>query len=161
MKGQRGLTEKQLLFVDEYLKDLNATQSAIRAGYSERRAQEIGYQLLQKTTVGEAIQQALSERKERVKVDADYVLARLIEEAEFTGEGSSHSGRVRALELLGKHVGLFPLRGNLNLSLGGQVDVGSATLLEERRIARRLILEEIREEPLLLQGSDEEKKLSR
>jgi hypothetical protein len=45
------LTDKQRRFVDEYLVDLNATQAAIRAGYSEKRASEIGYQLLHKTTV--------------------------------------------------------------------------------------------------------------
>ncbi len=49
------LTKKQESFVIEYLKDHNATQAAKRAGYSERRASEIGYQLLQKTTVSEAI----------------------------------------------------------------------------------------------------------
>ena len=154
-KGGMTVTPRQAAFVNEYLIDLNATQAAIRAGYSQRRAQEIGYQLLHKPTVAEAIQKALAERSERVKLDADWVVCRLREEAEFTGEGSSPSARVKALELLGKHLGLFPLRGNLNLSLGGQVDVGSATLLEERRIARRLILEEIREEPFLLPEKDE------
>ena len=53
------LTPKQKLFVAEYLVDLNATQAAIRAGYSEKRASEIGYQLLRKTTVQAAIQEAM------------------------------------------------------------------------------------------------------
>ncbi|SUV40803.1 Terminase small subunit [Avibacterium paragallinarum] len=44
----RGLTDKQKRFVEEYLIDLNATQAAIRAGYSKNRASELGYQLLQK-----------------------------------------------------------------------------------------------------------------
>ncbi|MDU7531428.1 MAG: terminase small subunit, partial [Klebsiella sp.] len=47
------LTKKQRLFVDEYLIDLNATQAAIRAGYSTRRATEIGYQLLQRPEVAQ------------------------------------------------------------------------------------------------------------
>ncbi len=146
------MTPKQAAFVDEFLIDLNATAAAARAGYKNP---EIGRQVITKNDVAEAIQKALAERTERVKLDADWVVCRLREEAEFTGEGSSPSARVKALELLGKHLGLFPLRGNLNLSLGGQVDVGSATLLEERRIARRLILEEIREEPFLLPEKDE------
>ena len=149
------VTPRQAAFVNEYLIDLNATQAAIRAGYSQRRAQEIGYQLLHKPTVAEAIQKALAERSERVKLDADWVVCRLREEAEFTGEGSSHSGRVRALELLGKHLGLFPLRGNLSLSLDGPVDVQHASLLEGRRVARRLILEEIRDESAALPGDEE------
>mgnify|MGYP003601758537 CR=1 FL=1 len=149
------VTPRQAAFVGEYLIDLNASAAAVRAGYSQRRAQEIGYQLLHKPTVAEAIQKALAERSERVKLDADWVVCRLREEAEFTGEGSSPSARVKALELLGKHLGLFPLRGNLSLSLDGQLDVNHETLLEGRRVARRLILEEIRDESAALPGDEE------
>ncbi|HBY8816995.1 TPA: terminase small subunit, partial [Klebsiella pneumoniae] len=52
-----GLTDQQRLFVAEYLKDHNATQAAIRAGYSKKTAEQIGYQLLQKTSVAQAIAQ--------------------------------------------------------------------------------------------------------
>lgn len=60
----RGLTDKQKRFVEEYLIDLNATQAAIRAGYSKNRASELGYQLLQKTTVQQAIEAAQNKRAE-------------------------------------------------------------------------------------------------
>ncbi|HHK3948289.1 TPA: terminase small subunit [Pseudomonas aeruginosa] len=73
------LTRKQRLFVDEYLIDLNATQAAIRAGYSTRRATEIGYQLLQRPEVAQAIQAAMAERSKRTEVEADYVIRRLRE----------------------------------------------------------------------------------
>lgn len=73
------LTKKQRLFVDEYLLDLNATQAAIRAGYSTRRATEIGYQLLQRPEVAQAIQAAMAERSRRTEVEADYVIRRLRE----------------------------------------------------------------------------------
>ena len=53
-----GLIDKQQRFVDEYLIDLNATQAAIRAGYSEKTAEQQGYQLLQKTSVLKAIEEA-------------------------------------------------------------------------------------------------------
>lgn len=56
------LTPKQQRFVEEYLIDLNATQSAIRAGYSEKTADSIGLQLLRKTQVAEAIAGAKAER---------------------------------------------------------------------------------------------------
>ncbi|MCS7609814.1 terminase small subunit, partial [Pseudomonas aeruginosa] len=69
----------QRLFVDEYLIDLNATQAAIRAGYSTRRATEIGYQLLQRPEVAQAIQAAMAERSKRTEVEADYVIRRLRE----------------------------------------------------------------------------------
>ncbi len=73
------LTKKQRLFVDEYLLDLNATQAAIRARYSARRAAEIGYQLLQRPEVAQAIQAAMAERSKRTEVEADYVIRRLRE----------------------------------------------------------------------------------
>ncbi|HBN9691708.1 terminase small subunit [Pseudomonas aeruginosa] len=73
------LTKKQRLFVDEYLIDLNATQAAIRARYSTRRAAEIGYQLLQRPEVAQAIQAAMAERSKRTEVEADYVIRRLRE----------------------------------------------------------------------------------
>lgn len=68
------LTPKQACFVEEYLVDLNATQAAIRAGYSERRASEFGYSLLQKNTVQGAIEAAQRERSARTGVTADRVV---------------------------------------------------------------------------------------
>ena len=55
MAKKDGLTPKQQMFVAEYLKDLNATQAAIRAGYSKKTADEIGRQLLGKTWVAAAV----------------------------------------------------------------------------------------------------------
>ena len=68
------LTPKQKTFVQEYLVDLNATQAAVRAGYSQKRASEIGYQLLQKTTVQAAIHDAMEARQQRTEVTQDYVI---------------------------------------------------------------------------------------
>lgn len=76
------LTPKQARFVQEYLLDLNATQAAIRAGYSRRTAQEQGSQLLNHPSVMGAIDAAKLERSERTEVDADWVLRRLADEAE-------------------------------------------------------------------------------
>ena len=60
--GVGKLTDKQKRFVEEYLVDLNATQAAIRAGYSEQTAYSIGQRLLKKVEVQEAIQQAQNNR---------------------------------------------------------------------------------------------------
>ncbi len=67
------MTPKQEKFVLEYLIDLNATQASIRAGYSENRASEIGYQLLQKTTVLKAIQKAQKANAERNMITIDRI----------------------------------------------------------------------------------------
>jgi len=66
-----GLTDQQQRFVEEYLIDLNATQAAIRAGYSEKTADSIGLQLLRKTQVAEAIADAKAERSEQTQIDAE------------------------------------------------------------------------------------------
>jgi phage terminase small subunit len=71
------LTPKQARFVEEYLIDLNATQAAIRAGYSPRTANEQGAQLLAKLSVADAVAQAQAERSERTQVTADAVLREL------------------------------------------------------------------------------------
>lgn len=73
------LNDKQRLFVAEYLKDLNATQAAIRAGYSERSAKSQGQRLLTNDDIAAAIAAAKEERMKDVKIDANYVLNRLVE----------------------------------------------------------------------------------
>ncbi|RZN87724.1 terminase small subunit [Acinetobacter johnsonii] len=74
-----GLTDKQQRFVDEYLIDLNATQAAIRAGYSEKTAAAIGAENLIKPNIQNAIQEAQAKRQEQTQIDAAYVLRRLVE----------------------------------------------------------------------------------
>lgn len=73
------LTDKQEMFCREYLIDLNATQAAIRAGYSEKTANEQGAQNLAKLSIAQRIIELKAERNERVEVNADYVLRRLVE----------------------------------------------------------------------------------
>ena len=70
----KGLTDKQRAFVQEYLIDLNATQAAIRAGYSMKNADKIASQLLGKTRISQAIAEALERRAERTEITADMVL---------------------------------------------------------------------------------------
>lgn len=71
------LSPRQARFVEEYLVDLNATQAAIRAGYSPRTAGKVGHQLLGKTRIAAAVANAQEERSERVQVTADRVLKEL------------------------------------------------------------------------------------
>lgn len=73
------LTDKQEMFCREYLIDLNATQAAIRAGYSDNTARKIGSENLTKPDIAQRIIDLKSERNERVEVNADYVLRRLVE----------------------------------------------------------------------------------
>lgn len=67
------LTNKQEIFCNEYIKDLNATQAAIRAGYSKNSANAIGNENLLKPIIQNRIKQLKNERIERTKIDADYL----------------------------------------------------------------------------------------
>lgn len=106
------LTPKQERFVQEYLVDLNATAAARRAGYSVKTADRIGPELLGKTCVSRAIQNAIKQREQRTEVTQDYVIRKL---KEITDKDASdaqdsdlkYSSKIKALELLGKHVGAF------------------------------------------------------
>lgn len=158
------LTEKQARFVAEYLVDLNATQAAIRAGYSEKTAEVIGYENLRKPQISAAIEKAIQDRQRRTEITQDRVLQELariafangtdfarivstptvttvvdeegytqqvlrpvqrvelvdteridpekraaiagIKEGKFGIEVKSHD-KIRALELLGQHLGMF------------------------------------------------------
>ena len=121
------MTDKQNVFVQEYLKDCNATQAAIRAGYSEHTAYSIGQRLLKYKDIQEAIRAGMDDRKERSRLTADYVLQNLQEIAErcmqkspvmvkgeqATDEEGRHiwtfdaKNAIRALELLGRHMAMF------------------------------------------------------
>lgn len=71
------LTAKQQRFVEEYLIDLNATQAAIRAGYSEATAKEIGCENLTKPNIAAAVAEAMQKRSERTEITQDMVLREL------------------------------------------------------------------------------------
>lgn len=71
------LTDKQRRFVDEYLVDLNATQAAIRAGYSQKTARQIGDENLSKPDIAKAVQEAQAARSQRTEITQDMVLREL------------------------------------------------------------------------------------
>ena len=106
------LTPKQARFVQEYLIDLNATQAAVRAGYSERTANRTGSENLSKPDIQAALQTAMQARQARTEVTQDYVIGKLVEIADKAASDCQdsdlkYSNKIKALELLGKHVGAF------------------------------------------------------
>ena len=125
------LTNKQQRFVDEYMVDLNARQAAIRAGYSERSAHKIGCELLTKPKVMKEIERRKQDLHKDAIMRREEVLERLTQIAtgktvipihyestkevdgkkskrKTTGKKAPESEeQLRALEMLGKHYGLF------------------------------------------------------
>lgn len=116
------LTAKQQAFCQEYLVDLNATQAARRAGYSPKTADVQGYQLLQKTSVADRISELQAERQERTSVTADCVLKELVRSHEAARDAGRFSDNNEALELLGKHLGLFTDKHEVSAPGGKPID---------------------------------------
>lgn len=149
------LTEKQQRFVEEYLIDLNATQAAIRSGYSAKTADQQGSRMLANVKVQNEISKAMAERSKRTGVNQDRVvqeLARIafvkmtdvvnadgeirpdasdddlacIESVKYkrsdTDTGSSEereikiASKLKALELLGKHLGMWNDKLDVNVT---------------------------------------------
>lgn len=148
------MTKKQKLFVEEYLIDLNATQAAIRAGYSPDTAKAIGSENLTKPDIRAQIDKAMAERSKRTGVNADRVVMELAkiafinamdvidtktatvkadalpedtaaiqsvkvktsssENSEMVEREIKMADKIKALELLGKHLGMFKERVELS-----------------------------------------------
>jgi phage terminase small subunit len=101
------LRPKQQRFVDEYLIDLNATQAAIRAGYSAKTARQIGEQNLSKIDIKEAIQARMAARSQNTEVTQEWVVMAIKKNYEEARTEKEFNAVNKALELLGKHVGMF------------------------------------------------------
>ena len=138
------MTAKQMRFCDEYLIDLNATQAAIRAGYSEKTAGVMAAENLKKPNIQEYITERMAEKKAELIADQDEVLEYLtsvlrgetrseIVVVEGVGMGESvarnmkkapdEKERLKAAELLGKRYGLYTekidaeIDGELNITI--------------------------------------------
>lgn len=150
------LTEKQEAFCREYMKDLNATQAAIRAGYSEKTSYSIGQENLSKPEIQNRLSELKSARNERLQIDADWVLQQavkvhqrcmqaepvtdrdgnpvMVEDADgnlVAAYKFEHAGANKALELIGKHVSVGAFKENLQVNLTADVTPWSSIGTDE------------------------------
>ena len=115
------LTGKQKMFIKEYLVDLNATQAALRSGYSEKTARQVGSENLSKPYIQEAIQKEVQKRASGVSITVEDVLQDLIDTrlqcqgkmSYIDAQGNERidsaavNGRIKNNELLGKYLTMF------------------------------------------------------
>lgn len=124
------LTPKQQRFVEEYLIDLNATQAAIRSGYSEKTAAAIGAENLIKPNIAKAIAEAQEKLSNKAQVTVEMVVQGLLNEAKDLSEGSTQSARVSAWAHLGKHLGMFKDKIEHTGKDGGPIDLSLKVVFE-------------------------------
>lgn len=124
------LTPKQQRFVEEYLIDLNATQAAIRSGYSEKTAYSVGHENLKKPEIQKAIQEAQESLSNKTQLTVDMVVKGLLKEAQDYAEGSTQSARVSAWAHLGKHLGMFKDKVEMTGANGGAIDLSLKVVFE-------------------------------
>lgn len=107
------LTPKQQRFVDEYLVDLNATQAAIRSGYSAKTADVQGPRLLGNVKVAAALAEAKTARSERTRISSDWVLEQqqaLVASALSRDTDGSVEVARKALKDIGEGIGMYVAR---------------------------------------------------
>lgn len=137
------LNEKQKRFADEYLIDLNATQAAIRAGYSEKYAHTNANKLLQNTTIRQYLNEQMAKKDNELIASQDEVLkyltavmrgksnASVLARSEIGGDvviekPPDEKERLKAAELLGKRYGLYTdkIETDVDMNLNINVDYG-------------------------------------
>lgn len=104
------MTDKQKRFCEEYLVDLNATKAALRAGYAEKTAYSQGQRLLKNVEINDCISELKEKQSVRTGITADKVLEELAQlgfAPMESCESFKASDKLRALELIGKHIGMF------------------------------------------------------
>lgn len=138
--GKAGkLTPKQAVFVGEYLIDLNATQAAIRSGYSPKTADAIGRENLRKPLISEAIQKAQLERSKRVQYTGDDAIDDLKRIKDMAMDENRFNEAIKAIEVIGKFSGFnAPEKKEISGPGGSPLSVVSATMTDEEK--KKLIL---------------------
>lgn len=135
MLNDTNLTDKQLLFATEYIKTANATQAALKAGYSENSARQQGSRLLSNANVSQYIQQHMERKNNNTIATADEVLQYLTrvmngEEKDAFGLDVSVNDRTKAAELLGKRHMLFTDK----VKLDAEIEIDISDRMKQARV---------------------------
>jgi phage terminase small subunit len=108
------LNDRQRIFCEEYLTDLNATAAATRAGYEAKNARQLGSQLMDNQAVRITIDALRAERSKRSDITKDFVLQGIKKATRLAEEAGNLNALLRGYELLAKHLGMFVERTEIS-----------------------------------------------
>ncbi len=117
------MPDRMKAFCYEYLKDLNATQAVLRAGYDTVHPNRIGTQLKNKPAVNIALDYLQKDREQKLKVDATFVLDKIIKSIDRAEKKGNEAAVLRGAELLAKHLGMFVDRQEISGPNGDAIRV--------------------------------------
>ena len=139
------LTAKQQRFVEEYQVDLNATQAAIRVGYSKKTATQSASRLLTNVNVQKALESGREELSRKTGMSAAWVLEELRKRYNALVDENNHSGSCKPLELIGKHFVMFSDK-HIHTGLNdGPIETRDLTEIERARAVGFIIVKAERE----------------
>ena len=132
---ENALNPRQLAFCREYVVDFNATQAALRAGYSAKNAQNQSFCLLSYRSVRQLIDMYTQSNASKVTlVDKDYIIQKV---TEIVTTASKDGDKLRGLELLARHLGMFIDRTEITGRDGEAIKI-EETKKEADEVARRI-----------------------
>lgn len=120
------LSPQQRLFCEEYVKDFNASQAAIRAGYKAKEPNKMGYQLLNSPGIRYAIDALLQERAKQVDVDVNFVVKKIVRSMERAEDKENEAAVLRGAELLARYLGMFVDRQEISGPDGEAIKIEKA-----------------------------------
>jgi phage terminase small subunit len=129
------LNPRHASFIAEYLKDKNATQAAVRAGYAEKSAKYTARELLKTPHIKAAVARALKEQEKRTLIAADQVLLDIQQGGDDARKVGEFHAFLRSRELLGKHFKLFADKVEITGKDGGPIVHRSVSDLTDEELA--------------------------
>jgi phage terminase small subunit len=135
-REEKGLTTLQQRFVEEYMVDMNAAQACLRAGYNTKASAQMGLKVLRHPRVAAEIAKKMQKKREETKVTENYVINKLVMMAE--NPEAKDADQLRALELLGRSLGMFRDRQEISGPDGAAIQYQQRVEQDDADLARAI-----------------------
>jgi Terminase small subunit len=153
--GPRPLSDRAIQFAKQYVVDRNGVHAAKRAGYTGT-TKVLGItatKLLADTRVRNLVGAYDRKTAEKHEISQDWVIARLLDQAELASEKEDVTSAMKAYELIGKHIGMFPNNSNVTLNMPERIerierkiiDARPEALSHQPRLVSQLLTDQVKQ----------------